>query len=493
MSNAKKSLFAGVLLIVNSLANKLVGLISTLILARILAPEDFGLVAITTLVLGFVNVFATTGSQSYIFQKDVITDDVLNTAWTLDLILKTVVALGMFISAPFVAEYYGNQSLTYALQIVALHPILQGLTNPGIWLLQKEQNFGSYVKQSIAIKILTVIVTITAAVTLQNYWALIIGATFAQVLGAGGGYLLHPHRPKFSLSCLKQQFAFSGWLTPTAILGYLRTQLDTFIVSATFGQSQLGSYHVMKYLAFIPTQEIINPGTQPLLAELAKVKHDKESFCSHFRLSIACVMLIALPMSCFLYVFSDLCVELLLGEQWISYDKIFGVFAGLILSAALLNQVNRVLTVYEKTKFIFYIEIASFSIIYGSLWMLGFVDVLSFSSNRVLLEMGFCLALFLGIAVYFIGVPQTIKMALVQGAIILIAVVSAYVVNMLRPYIADQLLLIKMIILGTSYVVCYALLLVVLYKLVFNKTYEGNYINNLVAGYLGKFLKKATV
>ncbi|MFT6910030.1 MAG: lipopolysaccharide exporter [Oleiphilaceae bacterium] len=124
MNKAKKSLLAGTLLVANALLKKAIGLISTLILARVLAPDDFGLVAITMLVLGFLEVFAVTGSQQYIYQKEDVTKEILDTAWTIDLILKFIIAITLFISADLIASYYEDEQLIGCLRVIAIIPIL---------------------------------------------------------------------------------------------------------------------------------------------------------------------------------------------------------------------------------------------------------------------------------------------------------------------------------------------------------------------------------
>jgi lipopolysaccharide exporter len=490
MSRGQKSFISGILLVINALANKMIGLISTLILARVLTPEDFGLVAITTLVLGFVSVFATTESQAYIFQKKEVTIDVLNTAWSLDLILKAIVSIFLLISAPFVAEYYGNQELTWALLVIASHPIIMAMTNPGIWFLQKEQNFGSYVKQSLVIKIMTVSVTITSALLLKNYWALIIGMTCNEIFGAIGSYRLHKHRPKFCLRHFKDQFAFSVWMTPKAIIGYLRTQLDTFIVSSAFGKSQLGSYHVMKYIAFIPTLEILGPGTQPLLAELAKVREDPVAFAYQYRLTLSIVMLVALPMACFMFLFDEICIQLLLGKQWLEYAGVFGAFSGLILSMVLLSQLQRVLTIFEQAKEIFYIEIVTFISIYGFLFFLANKDILLFTQLRVALELGFSLLLFLGVTLKFFGWKQVLVIVLLQLPLWISTLLSGAII---KSFDFSHLpLLVNVALSGILYSITYLLLIWISYLTVYRKTAEGQHVKTLVVNIFSKMTGKKT-
>jgi lipopolysaccharide exporter len=484
MNKAKKSLFAGMLLVANALLKKAIGLISTLILARVLAPDDFGLVAITMLVLGFVEVFSVTGSQQYIFQKEKVTDDILNTAWTIDLILKVFVSLLLFLSAPFVADYYGDQQLVNSLRVIALLPILGALKNPGLLLLQKEQKYGAIIKQSILIKIVAVIVTISLALALNNFWALILGTLCTSILESAGSYLLHSHRPKFCLRNSKPQLVFSGWMTPQAILGYLRTQLDTFIVSSTYGKSQLGSYHVMKYLAFMPTSEVITPATQPLLVELSKVKNDRDAFTNQYRLSLIIVMAVALPMTAFLYAFDKILIELLLGTQWIKYADVFGALSGMVICFVILNQARRALVVFEKTKWMFYYEMVSFIGIYGTLLFIGLEDIITFTQNRILLEFAFCLSVFSIVAYVLIGFKPLIKLIGMHIPLLLCVFVSVKLTQQID--LTEFNIIIKLASYAILFSLTYLVSLLLSYALIYRKTMEGKYVKNLVLKALSK-------
>ena len=105
-SSLKKGVFSSLLLVGNSVANKLVGLISTLILARVLLPEDFGIVAIASLMVGFIEIMANTGSGQYLLRVDNLDEEKVDTAWTINLILKSLLSLIMLISAYWIVDFF---------------------------------------------------------------------------------------------------------------------------------------------------------------------------------------------------------------------------------------------------------------------------------------------------------------------------------------------------------------------------------------------------
>lgn len=482
MSRSKKSILSGSLLVLNALFKKSIGLFSTLILARVLVPEDFGLVAITMLVLGFLEVFAVTGSQQYIYQKEFITKEILNTAWTIDLILKVLIAITLFLSANQIASYYENEQLIDCLRVISVIPILGALKNPGLLLLEKQQMYGAIIKQSILIKVFSVSVTIVLAITLRNFWALIWGSVFVSLLECLGSYFLHAHRPTFCLTNAKPQLIFSGWMTPQAIIGYLRTQLDTFIVSTYYGKAQLGSYHVMKYLAFMPTSEVITPATQPLLVELSKVRKDPVGFEFQYNLSFLVVMAIALPMAIFLFSFDVMFVDILLGKQWLQFSEVFGVMSLMVVSFVLLNQARRALVVFERTKIMFYYEVASFTLIYGSIFLIGMSDIITFTRLRVGLELASCMSLFIAVSINYIGIKSFIRLIYLNIPLLASVFLAIYYTHII--HLPDYPTLIKLPIYLIIFVSLYLIFIVICYKFFYYKTNEGKKIKSLIGSSL---------
>jgi O-antigen/teichoic acid export membrane protein len=487
MSKSKKTLMSAITLVADAILKRLIGLISTLILARILAPEDFGLIAIAMIVIGFADVFSVTGSEQYILQKDKVDDDILNSAWSLDLLLKTVVFFALIVSAPYVASYYQKEELTGIIRAISFLVILGALGNPGVLLFKREQNYKPIFKISLISKIISVIVTITIAIIYQNYWALIIGHLVSVSTRIIGTYFIHSHRPRLCFTKIKEQWSFSAWMVPQASLGYLRTQLDTFLVSNFYGEKQLGTYHIMKYISFMPSSELIAPATSPLLAELAKTRDNIKDFKYQFNLTFLVTLAAALPMAVFLYTYDYLIVGVLLGDQWLPYSDLFGYMALLGIALVLLNQSTRVLIVFEKTKVIFYYELIAFIGLYSTLLSIGIGDINIFTLVRVVIENIFCLVLFLSVAYYVLKNEVGYLFTLI--APILISVIAAsYISNFLL--LLDYHLILVTIIKGSLFFILYVVFLSIFYYIFYQRTAEGRHIADLVAKQVFKLLNK---
>ncbi len=478
MSNVKKGLISSVLLVAESLAKKLIGVVSTLILARVLVPEDFGLVAIATLFMGFLDVLANTGTTQYLLRSDTIDSDTVNTSWTIDLILRTFIALVMIAVAPFVSDYYEDSRLTAIFYVFAALMIFRCLGNPGVAFLRREQNYAPLVKVSIIAKFLSVSIAVSIALIFESYWALILGQCANGITMVAGSYFIHPHKPKLTLINAKEQWHFSGWLIPQSILGYFRTQLDTIMVSSTFGKASLGSYHILKYLAFIPSSEILLPATQPLLVELNKTKNDATLFARQFNISFIGTMLLALPISGFMASQHQLIIYVFLGPNWVEYSELFACFSLLIPAFAILNQARRVLVVFGKTKHMLYYEIVSFFTIYGSLFLIGLEDLFLFGAMRVGLENAICLIFLIYITSSYTGLRNCLRLLTISLPALIAVVVASSVVNMVSLDAHYKVL--NLILNGFIFMSLFLLTLSIIHYSAARKTEEWGYIEGLV-------------
>jgi lipopolysaccharide exporter len=478
MAQTKKVFIGSFLLIGQSLSTKFIGLISTLILARVLVPDDFGLVAIATLLFGFVQVLATTGSMQYLLSVDEIDQATINTSWTLDFILKFPLSLIFAFSGPYISQWYGDDRLVNVVYVFAGLLLISCLKTPAESLLRREQAFSSMVKLGVFSKVVSVFVAVAIALIFESYWALVLGQVTNSVIHSMGSYLIHQYRPWFSLANFKEQWSFSCWMLPQAIVGFFRSQLDTLIVSASFTKDVLGSYHVMKYLAYIPSAHVILPATQPLLVELRKVKTEAASFTNQFNISFMMTIMIAIPICSLLLVYHELVTIVLLGEQWQSYSTLLSAFSVVILSMAIFQQCQRVLIIHNRIKYIFFYELVSFTILYSILLTIGIGDILLFSIIRVGIELLSSVLLLVYITIKYTSKKNLFHIFLGSLPIILssiVAILFSLMIETATPFDFLNLCL----VLGT-YLCVFSLGLAILYLSGLAKTTEYEYLLGLL-------------
>jgi len=398
------------MLVGESILNKLIGLISTLILARVLLPEDFGIVAIATIVIGFFQILSDTGSVQYLLKKDVINKSDINTSFTINLLIRAGVCCCMCGLSFFFADWYDDQRLILLIVIMAAVFFVKTFESPGIIYLKRAQNYSKIVKVNVVAKLLSVTVAVSVALVYESYWALVAGQATNALISTVGSYVVIPFSPKLQLTNARKQWVFSGWMIPQSILGYFRTQLDTILVSSTFGKSELGSYHTMKYLAFMPSAYLIVPIAQTFLVELRKAKINHNYFCKQYNASLILVLLLALPICSFLFRFHESAVGMLLGENWIKYSELVAALSLLIPASAIFHHCCRTIIIYDKPKHIFIYEIMSFTTLYGILFFIGLDDLLIFTYARVGIENIMCLAYLLYVSVKYTHLLNSLKL-----------------------------------------------------------------------------------
>jgi lipopolysaccharide exporter len=362
------------------------GLISTLILARVLVPDDFGLIAIANLVIGFVSRSVESGGGQYLIQKDVVKDGDINTSWTISMILKLVIFILLLISTPFVADYYSDDRLELVIPILASMIIISAFTNPYTAILQRNQEYAVIFKINVIKKFSSVVITVTTALIYQSYWALIIGHLVSNAVGTLCSYLFIAYRPWFSLRSAKEQWGFSKWMLAKGILGYTRAQLDTFMVSSFYSPSFLGGFHISKYIASMPGSEGLSPALQPLLATFSRTITDKEAIRHQISLVIIVVFALSVPLSCYLFVFSEPFVLLLLGNKWGEFASVFGILSFLTIPAAIGQVASQVIISSGKVKFLFIYDVYSLILMAATLLYFSGDTLDTFSTARVLVE-----------------------------------------------------------------------------------------------------------
>ena len=179
---------------------RLVGIANVAILARILGPSDFGLVAMATLVVGLIETWLAFGVDSALIQNADADRHDFDTAWTIRLLQGVVIALLVVAASPIARAYFKEPRLGPLLAVLALGIVISGMSNIGVVMYRKDLRFQTEFWILAISKLLSFAVSVAAAFWLRNYWALAIGIVGGYTIGCVVSYVAHPFRPRFSLS-----------------------------------------------------------------------------------------------------------------------------------------------------------------------------------------------------------------------------------------------------------------------------------------------------
>jgi O-antigen/teichoic acid export membrane protein len=322
-----------------------IGLVSTVILARLLRPEDFGLVAMGALIVGFVLVFGDAGQSLAVVRHANATREHFDTAWTISIIVGIVVAIILEAIAPLGGWYFHEPRAVAIIQFLALKPVINGFTNVGIIAFRKELRFGSDFSFLVARKFSVFVATIVLALILRNYWALAIGNVGGEVLNVVISYRMHPYRPRLCLTKLSELWSFSGWMQLVNIGYFFGEQTDQFVVGGLAGASQMGGYNVASDIASAPTNELVYPPLRALFPIFATLLHDPAALAESYLSVFSIIAVVALATGIGVALVADDMVAVVLGTKWL---HIAPLVPWLAVTGALLGverSVNTVLVV----------------------------------------------------------------------------------------------------------------------------------------------------
>ena len=250
----------------------LVGLLSAFVLARILAPSDFGLVALATTVLAILGSLTEISLSDALVQHQGPTTDHFHTAWTLNLGRSVFVAVIFASSAVTLASIFQEQRLVEVIWALSAGVILGGLKNPRAIMMTRDLIFWQQSFFQVSERAVTLIISIVIAVIYKSYWAIVIGSIAGQAVGIVLSYTVLPFLPRIRWSHARELFSFSIWLTFCQMINTVNWKSDHLLVGYFFGRTSLGFYTVGDNLASLPTREIVAPITTTLFPGLFETR-----------------------------------------------------------------------------------------------------------------------------------------------------------------------------------------------------------------------------
>lgn len=316
------------------MADKGLGFISTLILARLLVPADFGLVAMAMAVVAMTQLLSAFGFDTALIQRQDVQREHFDTAWTFNLIFGTCIAALLGLLAYPAASFYGDSRLVPVLLVLACSALVGGLENIGTVAFRKELDFRSEFRFLFFKRAASFIVTVALALALQNYWALVGGTLFGRVASALISYRIHPYRPRFSLAARRDLMQFSKWILISSALHFLQSRSADFILGRTVGPHAVGIYTVAIEIATLPSTEMVAPINRAVFPAYTQLTKDAAALRARFRSVFGLICLISFPICATLFAIADPAVRLLLGDKWIEAIPVIQVFciAGLMNS-----------------------------------------------------------------------------------------------------------------------------------------------------------------
>lgn len=312
---------------------KLIAPVTNAILARLLIPEAFGVVATLTVVISFAEIFTDAGFQKYLVQHEFAGEEDLelstNVAFWTNLLLSLVLWAGIAIFATPIANAVGSPGCETAIIVMSGEIPLLALSSIQMARYRREFDFKGLFYAKIATALIPLFVTVPLALIFRNYWALVLGTLGKDLVNAVLLTLRSHWKPKwvFRWQKLKQMLSFSLWTILENITIWLSLNVDVLIVS-----SLLSSYDLGLYKTSISTvnsiMNLITGSAMPVaFASLSRCQGEKGAFREVYYRFQRILGVIVLPMGFGIWVYQDLVTQILLGSQWDTAADFIGSWA----------------------------------------------------------------------------------------------------------------------------------------------------------------------
>lgn len=308
-------------------------LIAIAILARLLTPADFGVVAIGFVVVGLANVLVDGTFGMILVRRPKIDPAMIGASLLLCSALGAVFALVLVIGAPLIEHYFDFPDLAAVLTVLAAVLPISAAMAVSTGLLQRASRFGALTVNSFLAQLVYAIIAVVLAFAGFGLWSLVWAQMTQSVVETLLGYrAIRPeYRIAFSTEALGETFRSGGMFTISKLFNWASGNIDKIVIGRLLGASSLGLYSRGASM-MVTVNQVIGTGTaRVLFSTFAKMQDDLERMRRAFDRTLSTSVVGATLASAFVIMFADLIVRLLLGPKWLSAVPIMqALFAAFI-------------------------------------------------------------------------------------------------------------------------------------------------------------------
>jgi lipopolysaccharide exporter len=336
---------------------RLLGLGSTLVLVRLLAPEDFGLIALAASFAVALESCLAIGVEDQIVRAKAPSRAMYDTGFTLNLLRGLLVGIIVALLAAPAARFFADARLEPVLLALAVSAVLSGLANIGVADFRRNLRFEKEFALNLYPRLAGVVVTLAMAFLVRSHWALVAGI-FVNRLGiVAMGYAMHPFRPRLTLSAWRDLAGVSAWSWALSFCAMLKDRSESLVIGRLLGPTSVGHYAVGVEVATLPSTELVEPICRACMPGFAASRRTDEAGGHENYLRImALLALLTLPAGIGVSAVAGPVVALGFGQAWLEavpVVMVLGLASTLVLfgnvSGAMLNAHQRLGTLLGIT------------------------------------------------------------------------------------------------------------------------------------------------
>ena len=321
-------------------AGQLITWVITILVIRILSPEDYGLMALAMAIVGYLSLFEEIGLGSAIVQRTQLDRRLLEQIFGLLLTLDVVLYGGVWVGAPLAADFFAVPELAPIMRAAGLLLLINAFGTLPDAILNRRMDFR---RKSIALfgsMVAGSLLTLVLALQGRGVWALVSGSLFMAVVRV---LMLQAfarvwYRPRFGISAVGGAARFGGFITLDRVLTYVYSQSDAPIIGKLLGDAFLGLYSVGMHLASLPMQKVAGLLNEVGFAAFARLQSEPEALRGHFLKAVRVLALLAFPVFLGISSVAPEIVGIFLGDKWAGAVLPIQVLS-LVMPVRLLNLV----------------------------------------------------------------------------------------------------------------------------------------------------------
>ena len=329
-NNIKSQLFSGVFYTaLAKYSGVVISLVVAGILARLLSPDDFGIVAVATVIIAFFNLLTDMGVSPAIVQHKSLTKDDLSDIFSFTIWTGIGISILFFASSWIIADYYQSDTLRILCQLLSVNLFFASATIVPGAMFYRNKEFKFIAIRSFVIQISAGAAAVTAALCGAGLYALIINPIVSSVLIFVISFQRYPQRLRFTLGLrvLRKIFSYSAYQFLFNVINYFSRNLDKLLIGKYMSMSDLGYYEKSYRLMMLPLQnitQVITPVMHPIFSDF---QNDKGKLLSSYERIVRFLAFIGLPLSVLLFFTAEEVTLIIFGDQWMPSVPVFRILS----------------------------------------------------------------------------------------------------------------------------------------------------------------------
>ncbi len=317
----------------SEILGKLITPVVNMILARILLPEEFGVLATVTMIISFAEIFVESGFQKFLihyeFESPRQEKEYMSTALWTNLFFSTLIWLVIILFRNPLAVFVGNPEIGFPIAVTGVTLPLYGLIGVQGSRLNKDLNFKAVFWVRIISALVPVFVTLPLALLGFSFWSLIIGNIAGVAVRSALLSAFSKFKPMlfFDFKELKHMFSYGIWTMLDGVAIWATSWIDSFIISTNMSEHELGLYKNSNSIIvslFMMVTSALNP---VLFSSLSKIQNDDDRFREMFLSVQKILCMFLLPLGLGMWFYRDFVTSIILGEKWIEAVNIVGIMS----------------------------------------------------------------------------------------------------------------------------------------------------------------------